>query len=78
MKKKDRNSFGGKLNSILWEQEMSMTDLADQIGAAPTTVFHWVKENRPPRLDVFAIMCDTLQLSDAEILELVSTYRRGK
>lgn len=77
-KTKDRNSFGGKLNSILWERDMSMTELAEQIGTAKTTVFYWVKENRPPNLEAFAILCDTLELDDAEVLDLVRTYRRKK
>ena len=78
MKKKDRNSFGGKLNSILWEREMSMTDLADIIGIAKSTVFYWVKENRAPRLYEFGLVADALQLTDEEVLELVNTYRNKK
>ena len=76
MKTKDRNSFGGKLNSILWERDMSMTDLSEVIGTAKSTVFYWVKESRPPHLDVFARMADALELDDEEVLELVNTFRR--
>ena len=75
MKKKDRNSFGGKLNSILWERDVTMTWLAETIGTAPTTVFHWVKENRPPTIDRFAQLADALCLSDQEVVELVNTFR---
>lgn len=78
MKTKNRKSFGGILNSILWEREMSMTDLADKIGAAKSTVFYWVKESRPPHLDVFARLADVLELDDAEVLELVNTFRCKK
>lgn len=78
MKKKDRNSFGGKLNSILWERDMSMTDLAEEIGVAKSTVFYWVKENRSPTVEVFGLLADALSLTDAEVLELVNTFRKGK
>ena len=78
MAKKNRNSFGGILNSLLWESEMSMTDLANEMGVAKSTVFYWVKENKPPRIDVFAQMADVLELDDKEVLELVNTFRKGK
>ena len=75
MRKKDRNSFACKLNTFLWERDMTMSDLADTIGTAKSTVFYWVKENRPPRLDVFGLVADALQLTDEETLELVNTFR---
>ena len=78
MKKKNRNSFGGKLNSILWERDMSMTELAEEIGTAKSTVFYWVKENRSPHLEVFGLVADALNLDDQEVLELVNTFRKGK
>ena len=78
MKKKDRNSFGGKLNSILWERDVTMTWLADEIGVAKTTVFNWVRENRPPSIDRFGQLADALHLDDQEVIELVNTFRKGK
>ena len=76
MKTKNRNSFGGKLNSLLWERDLTMTWLADKIGVAPTTVFNWVRENRPPAIDRFAQLADVLELDDEDVLELVNTFRR--
>ena len=76
MKTKNRNSFGGILNSLLWERELTQTWLAEKIGVAPTTVFNWVRENRPPAIDRFALMADALELDDADVIELVNTFRR--
>ena len=66
-------SFGGRLQNLLEEWNMSQKKLAEELNKAPTTINGYIKENRQPDYNTLIQLAEYFQVSTDYLLGLTDS-----
>ena len=57
-----------KISEAIKQSGLTQSELARRIGVCPATVSHYVKGDKMPALDTFALLCSVLDIDANDIL----------
>lgn len=75
MKKKKFDTFGKKLKLMMFERDLTQDALSKMTGISHETLSSWSQDRRIPSIMNFMVIADAFELTGAEIIDLLNTFR---